>query len=134
MKKKGEHCMRDDGIQDRELVQILTVRRTPAMPEGLSERVIAACVRLEQEKIVIQRSAGTRPWMPAILQDFSEMFFIPRPAAVFATLLVVGLSLGAQSAALDNRLMPGMTPDELAGFMRIEDRFVAYEFLSGETL
>jgi hypothetical protein len=117
-----------------DLESVLMRRRQPQIPEGLSERIIAAMVRFEEDKKSQAPRASVQRIWSALIRDFSEMLYIPRPAYVFATLLVMGISVGTYSDYIGSSFLPGVTTDELSSFMKIEDRFVASEFLSEVSL
>ena len=128
--------MQDDGKMYRELDVLLMCRKEPCMPEGMCERIIAAAVRCEETRRFAVIEPRAQSLWESVLRDFTEMLYIPRPAYVFATLLVMGVSMGTYSDYLSASagFLPGVTTDELSGFMSIEDRFVATEFLNGDTL
>lgn len=126
--------MPDDIMQYRELDLFLMRRKRPAVPEGLSERIIAAAMRYEAEQHNKVVGAKTDTLWHGLMRAFGEMLYVPRPAYVIATVLVMGISLGVYGDALSAGFMPGITTDELSSFMRIEDRFVASEFLNGGSL
>jgi hypothetical protein len=126
--------MRDESMVYSDLESVLMRRRQPQIPEGLSERIIAAMVRFEEDKKSQAPRASVQRIWSALIRDFSEMLYIPRPAYVFATLLVMGISVGTYSDYIGSSFLPGVTTDELSSFMKIEDRFVASEFLSEVSL
>lgn len=125
--------MPDNVMPFLDLDILLMRRKNPVMPQGLSERIIAAAVRYESE-IYKNYEVSSGGFFNAVTHAFSQMLYVPRPAYVLATVLVMGVSLGVYGDALSMGLMPGITTDELSSFMRIEDRFVASEFLSGDSL
>ena len=112
---------------------VLARRRSPIIPEGLSERIIAASFRVQPER----EAVGKGCWRKAIGSFFDELadfVAVPRPAYVMALMLVLGLSMGLYSDYLDTSFLPGVSTSDLSTFMRIDDRFVAYDFLHGASL
>ena len=116
---------------NRDLDALLMMRKTPAVPAGLSERIIAAAIRADEERRTSGVKAGWRVFWAGIAAELDDMIAIPRPAYALAMLLVVGLSMGTYSDYIDTSLLPGLTTDDISTFMTIEDRFVANEFLGG---
>ena len=107
-----------------ELDQLLKTRKTPEVPEYLSARIIAAAAR--------QTQAVSRPVFE-IAKEFWEgvraRFTLPRPAYAFAVLalFVFGALIGSSADPLG--FLPGVTTDDLASFMLIEDGFVVGEWV-----
>lgn len=70
---------------NRDLYEILRLRRIPAAPEGLAERIIAEALR--------QRQAGEFS-LAEFWRIFSDGFLLPRPAFALAAALLIGLTVG----------------------------------------
>ncbi len=105
-----------------DLDEILNKRKTPEVPEHLSARIIAAAAR--QSKGVTLSGSD---FVQDILSQIQMLF--PRPAYAFAVLAL--FIFGALIGASDNPFgfLPGVTTDDLASFMMIEDGFVAGEWV-----
>jgi hypothetical protein len=69
---------------------ILARRGVPEAPYGLTERIIAASLRLE----VPRKITPVDLW-----QAFRDMFVIPQPAYALALALMVGLTMGITGQA-----------------------------------
>jgi hypothetical protein len=123
-----------DNVMNRDLDILLLKRQAPKVPEGLSERIIAAAIRADEERRTAGVKAGWRVFWAGLLAELDDMIAIPRPAYVMAMMLVIGLSMGTYSDYIDNSFLPSLTTDDISTFMTIEDRFVANEFLGGGSL
>jgi hypothetical protein len=124
-----------DNLNFNELDALLMKRKAPEVPYGLSERIIAAAMRADEQK---RLKPEGRPrfvlFVTEVLKELEEMLAIPRPAYVLAMLLVVGLTIGTYGEYIDTTFLPGLTTNDISSFMSIDDRFVATDFLKGTSL
>lgn len=112
--------MRDDIMFDEDLGRLLRLRRVPEPSADLAGRIVAAAAHRGQRRGFFAYCAG-------FAAEFASMLAVPRPAFALAVFLLIGLSTGIFA---DNvSVLPGMTPEDLATFMTIDDRFVAGEWL-----
>lgn len=98
-------------IDEKRLSGLLETRRSPSVPEGLNERIIAAAYRAD--KVTVQ-SRGVNFW-----DELSQLFLIPRPAYAFAVMVCLGITLGflmdVSSSGADV-----LTFENLGTFMSVE--------------
>ena len=105
-----------------DIKELLNLRRVPQAHEDLSARIIDAAAGLSQEPLRVVRKDRSSLW--GELQNF---FTLPQPAFAMAITLLLGLMIGLMSDS--SLLLPGLTTNELAAFMEINDGFVAGEWL-----
>lgn len=126
--------MQDD-VMFKDLDAILMTRRTPEVPMGLSERIIAAAARADEQMRMNPEAQKRGRWLTFLKElstEMEDLLAIPKPALVIASLLVLALSAGTYTEYVNASLMPGVTTNDLSTFMSIDDRFVASEFLGSE--
>lgn len=108
----------------KELDQRLNMRDVPEAPEYLTRQIIAEAARVPQGAIAATNAGFNirRFWA-----ELKDMVAIPAPAYAFAVVLVLGLSAGMMGDI--SSILPGLTTNELSGFMEINDGFIAGEWL-----
>ncbi len=108
-----------------DLDQLLKTRKKPEVSAHLSAQIIAAAAR-ERPAVKI----------PAFVQvakgfwtDMQAQLTLPRPAYAFAVLalFIFGALIGSSADPIG--FLPGVTTDDLASFMLIEDGFVVGEWV-----
>ncbi len=107
------------------LDQLLKTRKKPDVPEYLSARIIAAAARRSRVS-ADQEVYG----LAAFRADLQAMVRIPISAFALGVLalFILGAFMGASSGD-GVSFLPGITADELASFMMINDGFVAGEWV-----
>jgi len=108
-----------------DLDQILKMRKTPDVPEGLSARIVAAAAHRSQNLGLDDDAYG----LAAFWTDIQSMFKIPAPAFAFGVFVLFMLGMVVGSSADLINVLPGITQDQLAGFMFIDDGFVVGEWV-----
>jgi len=73
-------------MSEKKFDHILTERFVPPPSTNLSERIISAALN----------SAQTKPFWVVCIEQFLDMFVIPRPAYALAFCILFGVVLGAQ--------------------------------------
>lgn len=104
-----------------ELDYLLRQRRTEEASSDLCERIVVAAARREQ------RGGASRRSSSGFFAELSAMLAVPKPVFAMAVFLLIGFSAGFFADGFG--VLPDLTPEDLAGFMVIEDRFVAGEWL-----
>jgi hypothetical protein len=119
--------------QDDELKAVLSARDVPQAPPGLSTWIIAETQGMAQEKV----RRGRLGWFDGLRKVWRDLkyelftgFYTPQPAFVMAVVLLLGFSIGMYGESFNVLwgAVPGITTDDLSGFMVIGDRFTAQEF------
>ncbi len=108
----------------KELDQILNMRNAPEAPEYLARQIIAQAAGMPQGAVAATKARFDigRFWA-----ELKDMVAIPAPAYAFAVVLVLGL--GAGMVGDISVVLPGLTTNELSGFLEINDGFIAGEWL-----
>lgn len=103
-----------------ELDILLRRRRVPEPSSDLVARIVAAADQRRQKP-------GFFHYFSEFVSEFGAMLAVPKPAFALAAFLLIGLSAGLFVDRFS--VLPRLTPEDLAMFMTIEDRFVAGEWL-----
>ncbi|MCC6597269.1 MAG: hypothetical protein IT559_00570 [Alphaproteobacteria bacterium] len=116
--------MQDDEIE-KMLDRALRNRHVPQAPVHLAHAIVAAASTHPQAGGGLRRAVG------GFFAEFGRLFAIPRPVFALAVFLLLGLSAGIfmDTSSMFPALMPELMPEDLAGFLTIDDRFVAGEWL-----
>ncbi len=109
-----------------DLDNALHARFVPPSPRGLSAWIIAEAQDMPQEQGGLGWCLSRTRWICDVWQDARGALCLPQPAFVLTIFLFLGVSMGIYGEFFD--VVPGLTTDDLSGFMLIEDRFLAAEF------
>ena len=119
--------------QDGDLDVVLKARDEPRAPTGLSAWIIAETQDMPQERA----RAGQWPWFDDALKVWADVkyevfggFVSPQPVFALVLVLVFGFSIGIYGESFNVLwgAVPGLTTDDLSGFMVIGDSFTAQNF------
>ncbi len=75
--------------QDDRLEKLLNTRAVPEAPYGMAEQIIAMAAAIPRETTRIIK-LPQKPWFADLLQQL----MIPKPALVFACMLILGIMIG----------------------------------------
>jgi hypothetical protein len=119
--------------QNDEFNTLLKTRDEPRAPAGLNAWIIAETQEMAQDKVI----AGRWPWFDEVLSVWADLKYelfgglvSPQPAFALALALFFGFSVGIYGESFNVLwgAVPGLTTDDLSGFMFIGDSFTAQEF------
>jgi hypothetical protein len=106
--------MRGENLMYEDVDKILYRRAVPEAPYGLSERIIAASLRLETV-----RQQNGKITLHDLWDAFRDMFVIPQPAYALALAMMIGLTIGVTGQA--QAFFDDTPADEVAASFALAD-------------